>query len=117
MGKYETPFVAMDVPCVSDNGLVGCMVGRPFELMEEGVMVSKSEDGRIYHFISVLTPAFTISRPHIDSYGRGQVLLVVYGLKLLPWWDDSEALRELFAELHGASKGDYTGLQSRSGQE
>jgi hypothetical protein len=104
----ETPFVAMDVPCVSDNGLVGCMTGLPSELTEKGVMVSLSEDRETYHFTSVLTPAFTISRPHIDSCGRGQILLLVYGLKLLLWWDGSEALRELFANLHGASKGDYT---------
>ena len=103
-----TPYVAMNVECVSDNGLQECIGDVPKSLKGEDVMVCLTEDGMSFSLTSVITPAFTISRPHLDDCGRGQVLLCVYGVKLLFWWEDSIELRKLFAEIHASSKGDYT---------
>ena len=104
---HHTPYVAMDVPCKAENGLLGCMKGLPKELRRPGIMVSRMEDGHTFSLTNVLTPAFTISRPHQDGSAREQVLLDAYGTKLLIWFDESVQVRKLFSELHTSSKGDY----------
>ncbi len=103
-----TPYVAMNVECVSNSGLQGCIGDLPKSLKEEDVMVCLTEDGKSFSLTNVITPAFTISRPHLDGCGRGQVLLCVYEVKFLFWWEDSVELRKLFGEVHASSKGDYT---------
>jgi hypothetical protein len=102
------PYVAMDVQCVSEGGLQGCIGGLPKSLQGNDIMVCLTEDGKSVSLTDVITPAFTISRPHIDGSGRGQVLFCVYGKKFLFWWEDSDELRKEFGEIHGSSKGDYT---------
>ena len=103
----HVPYVAMDVQCKSETGLLGCMEGLPKELCQPGIMVSRMEDGDTFSLTDVVTPAYTISRPHQDGCGRGQVLLGTYGTKLVFWYKESEEIRTLFAELHTSSKGDY----------
>jgi len=103
-----TPYIAMNVECVSNSGLQGCIGDLPKSLKEEDVMVCLTEDGKSFSLTNVITPAFTISRPHLDDCGRGQVLLCVYGVKFLFWSEDSIELRKLFGEVHASSKGDYT---------
>jgi len=103
-----TPYVAMDVECISKDGLQGCVGDIPKSLKEEDVMVCLTEDGMSFSLTDVITPAFTISRPHLDGCGRGQVVLCVYGVKFIFWWKDSVELRNLFGDVHASSKGDYT---------
>jgi hypothetical protein len=101
------PYIAMDVQCNSEAGLLGCMQGLPKELCQPGIMVSRTDDGNTFSFTDVITPAFTISRPHQDGCARGQVLLEAYGTKLVVWYDESDEVRTLFTALHTSSKGDY----------
>jgi hypothetical protein len=101
------PYVAMDVRCNSEAGLLGCMQGLPRELCQPGIMMSRMDDGEAFSLMNIVTPAYTISRPHQDGCGRGQVLLAAYGTKLVLWYEESEEIRRLFAELHTSSKGDY----------
>jgi hypothetical protein len=105
---HGIPYIAMDVQCVSDGGLQACIGGLPKSLESDDVMVCLTEDGRDVSLTDVITPAYTISRPHVDGSGRGQVLLCVYGKKFVFWWQDSDELRKEFGEVHGSSKGDYT---------
>jgi hypothetical protein len=102
------PYVAMKVQCESPRGLQKCMDGLPFALRANDVMVCRAEDGTSHSFEDVITPALTISGPHVNGYGVGQVLLVPYGAQLVLWWDDSPEVRNIFGELDGSDKVDYT---------
>jgi hypothetical protein len=102
------PYVVMNVACESATGLKKCMDGIPAALQTENVMVCQTQPGSSPLLTDVITPALTISRPHVDGYGRGQVLLEAYGTKLVLWWNDSPEVRKVFTELQGSKNVDYT---------
>jgi hypothetical protein len=104
---HITPLVVMNVQCESKEGLQSTMSGIPKSLVKDDVFVSLTEGGEI-SLTDVVTPTFTIARPHSDGSGMGQVLLEAYGVKVLMWFVDSEKLREAFSYVHGSASGDHT---------
>jgi hypothetical protein len=102
----NTPYCALAVPSIDTGlGLISCIKDLPMELRRSNVYVERGE-GREYEFISTITPAGTITGPHHDGRGSGQILVMMTGYKIMIWWDGTEKVEELFKPMHGSRRGD-----------
>jgi hypothetical protein len=77
----------------------------PAVLSRGGVWIDRHEDGWPEMYTAV-TPAGTITLPHEDGKGIGQILVVMHGWNVMIWWEDSDEVREKFRSYHGSTKGD-----------
>jgi hypothetical protein len=95
------PLVAMDVRCSSLDGLKGCFGSQtlPGELSGEEWYYPGKEEGEM-QWEGFFTPAGSITGPHVDAAGYGNLIVGVYGWKVLVWWDASEEILEEFAAYH-----------------
>lgn len=108
--KHHIPYTAFDVMATSMTGLKYCFREVvPDTLKRDDVIVQRANDGSC-KLSSVITPAFTITRPHLDGCGSGQILMVTYGCKIVFWWEMTEEMMGLFENLHCASRGEYTSI-------
>ena len=101
------PFVAFGINSRSDVGISRCKIELPPFLKEPGIIVKKSSNGEP-QLIHVFTPGGTITAPHIDNTGKGHILAVSLGQKLVIWWDPLPNTLKQYGYIHGKRKGDLT---------
>lgn len=103
----HTPLVAFDVVSHPGKGISRCIQSKPEILEREDVCMRVYKDGSPLLY-SVITPAATITSPHCDNTGSGHIILLVYGVKLVLWWDSNSEMLEHFSHVHCRNKGQFS---------
>lgn len=105
-GRKFTPYSALMVPSNNKQRGLGAAIGStPSVLSRASVWVKRGNDGWP-DMNTAVTPAGSITSLHEDGKGAGQILVVMYGWKVLMWWEDSDELREKYRPYHATTKGD-----------
>jgi hypothetical protein len=105
--EHYTPFVAFDVVSHPGKGLSRCIQKIPAIIERNAVCARRHENGTPMLY-GVFTPAGTITSPHCDTTGSGHIILLVYGVKLVLWWDCNTEVMEDFSLMHCLTKGNLS---------
>jgi hypothetical protein len=105
---HNTPYTTMDVFSKKGRGLYRCIGNTLPEILQgEDVIVTSDQQGHPL-LSSIFTPATTITGVHIDQTSQGQILLVAYGIKFIAYCEMDGEIAEVYADIHGSDKGEYT---------
>lgn len=101
--KYQTLYSASDIPA-TQGGLGASKVQFPAFFNEADVMLRNDDSGKP-RLVTTLSPAGSITDPHIDGTGSGLCLFEVFGLKLLFTWPASAPNLKWMEDRHGIKRG------------
>jgi hypothetical protein len=110
----QTPYAASDIPA-SDQGLEACGIQRPdiFNDMDICVRpIDLTDEFSKPRLTTTLSPAGSITDPHIDGTGSGLLLLQLFGTKILFTWPASSENLKWMNDRHGIKKGPLKLLQA-----
>jgi hypothetical protein len=95
----HNPLVALNVISESPFGFKKCIGGLPDELAQEGIFCKAGDNGSPLLY-GIVTPASSISPPHVNNSGSGRIILQTYKTRLLIWWDVTDENLEKYESLH-----------------
>lgn len=99
---HTTPFAVWDFALQNEGELMS-LISIPEEF-QSGYVFKKSEDGTVLCSVTV-TPAGTISEPHLDQTGSATLLFQVLNTKLFCIWPPTEHNLEWFKNKYGIVSG------------
>jgi hypothetical protein len=103
----QTPFAASDIPS-SEYGLDTCGIQHPEIFNDPEICVrpvSFAGDLRKFRLTTTISPAGSITDPHIDGTGSGLLLLELFGTKVLFTWPASMENLRWMEYQHGIKRG------------
>lgn len=100
---FQNPYSASHIAATS-NGLGSCGVQCPAYLLDDDV-VRPMDIGNRPKLTTTISPAGSITDPHIDGTGSGAFLFQLFGTKLLFTWPASSENLEWMNTQHGIKKG------------
>ena len=103
----QVPFAASDIPA-SQRGLHSCGIQRPKFFDDEDICVRPVNFGDLNSepkLTTTISPAGSITDPHIDGTGSGLFLVQLFGTKLLFTWPASSENLQWMDDRHGIKKG------------
>jgi hypothetical protein len=119
---HHTPYSAFDVQSTREKkGFRRCIAQESIEqTLSDYVHLPRQPffDGNAcLLFLSVVTTGGSITNCHIDKCGSGQLLLELYGMKFVVWWELNPEMMKEYAELYHRMKGDFLriGIERRPG--
>ena len=110
----HTPFASSDIPA-TQQGLLGCGIQYPKIFEDSDICihpVDSAGDLRKYRLTTTISPAGSITDPHIDGTGSGLVLLELFGTKVLFTWPASNENLNWMNDQHGVKRGPLKLLQA-----
>jgi hypothetical protein len=103
----QIPFAASDI-LASERGLDTCGIKIPECLLTEDVAirpVTFEDPGSNPRLTTTITPAGSITDPHVDGTGSGLFLFQLFGTKILFTWPASSHNLEWLEAIHGIKRG------------
>jgi len=103
-----TPYSASDILASCEKGLASCSVTLPkfFHDIDVAARRVHSEDpSSEFRLTTTITPAGSITDPHIDGSGSGLLLFQLFGTKVLFTWPSSVRNLHWFEPRHGLRQG------------
>lgn len=103
----QTPFASSDIPA-TDQGLHSCELQYPEIFIDPNIFVRPDDftgDPRKYRLTTTISPAGSITDPHIDGTGSGLILLELFGTKILFTWPASTENLKWMNDQHGIKRG------------
>lgn len=85
------------------SGTSKCIEAKPEILARKEVCIK--EDHRKLILYGVYTPCSTITPRHLDSTGSGHIVLLLYGIKVVIWWESKPELLDFYEQVHCQRKG------------
>lgn len=102
-----TPYAASDIPA-SEQGLEACGIQRPEIFKDVDVCVRPidlADEFSKPRLTTTLSPAGSITDPHIDGTGTGLLLVQLLGTKMLFTWPASTENLKWMNDRHGIKRG------------
>jgi hypothetical protein len=103
----QTPFAASDIPS-SERGLDTCGIQYPEMFNDPDICVRPvafASNLRTFRLATTISPAGSITDPHIDGTGSGLLLLELFGTKVLFTWPASTENLRWMDNQHGIKRG------------
>ena len=103
----QTPYAASDIPS-SEQGLEACGIQHPEMFNDADICVRPVDIADEFskpRLTSTLSPAGSITDPHIDGTGSGLLLVQLFGTKVLFTWPASPENLKWMNDRHGIKRG------------
>jgi hypothetical protein len=103
----QVPYAASDIPA-SERGLGTCGIGPPKFFDDEDICVRPENVGDPKsepRLTTTISPAGSITDPHIDGTGSGLFLVQLFGTKLLFTWPATSENLRWMDDRHGIKRG------------
>src|SRR5213078_589775 len=93
-----------DVISHPGKGLLRCIGQKPETLLRTDACTTVYQDHDPL-LKSVISPGGHITSPRCDSSGSGRIILLVYGIILVIWWEFDPKVWNDYGQMHCANKG------------